>query len=526
MNAHRANNQTPLRPPPRVRIEIDGERITLAEYYHRASSYQPRAHLPGIPWRTCPSVYKTYRQRPKTAMPEVRPQDGGTVLDAATRWRTALPCLAPSTMTLDDLSAILFHGQGITDVLQFGTMTCDLRAAPSAGALYPVDVYVVAHGVEGLAPGLYHHAIKEHGLVLLKEGEFSGELEKTAGCPHLYEPAAATLIVSVMFARSGVKYRERAYRYVNMDAGHVACNLGLSATARGFGAPLIARFDDGAINALLDIDSEKEVALGLMPVGKARDDEAAADIREPLFVAVRPGPPERSDRYVRMIQVGSSQRVKEGQGRMAAHPLGRKTGREADAVPPESPIALPEPAAGDELFPVIRRRRSTRDYSSSAMSRSELSALCVAAGGAGADKEPFHSATAPLNLYAAVRHVEGIDPGVYLFDPPTRSLRLIRAGDFSTQCKRANLNQDFCRTANVVFFKTVTFDALGHPDGDRGYRYANIRSGIMGGALYLQATALGLGVCGVGAFMDDDVAAIVGSDPLTEPVLYVTAVGK
>jgi len=527
------NNQTPPRRSPRVGVEIGGEQITLAEYYHRASSYQPRAHLPGMPWRTCPSVYKTYRRRPTTALREVRPSDGGTVLDATARWRSAPPRLAPSTMTFDDLSAILFHGQGITDVLKFGTMTYDLRAAPSAGALYPVDVYAVVSRVERLAPGLYHHAIKEHSLVLLKEGDFSKELEKAAGCPHLYEPAAATLLLSVMFARSGVKYRERVYRYVNMDAGHVAYNLGVSAAARGLGAPLVARFDDGAINALLEIDTEKEAALLLMPLGKtAPDAKQTADLPEPPFAAVRPKPPESSARYVRMIHEGTSQRVGRGEGTLAAHSAHAGgadragTAREAATTPADDPIALPDPAGGDALFPVIGRRRSTRDYSSAAMTQEELSALCVAAAGDGADEDPFHAVTAPLNLYAAVRHVEGIEPGVYLFDPLARSLRLIRSGDFSAQCKRANLNQDFCRTAHVVFFKTVTFDALGRPDGDRGYRYANIRSGIMGGALYLQATALGLGVCGVGAFMDDDVAAILGSDPLTEPVLYVTAVGK
>lgn len=529
MSDPRANDETPPRRSPRVRLEIDGKQITLAEYSHRAGSYQPRAYLPGMAWRTCPSVYKTYHRKPQTALPDVRPQGGGTVLDATMCWRNALPRLSPSTMTLEDLSAILFHGQGITDVVQFGTMTCDLRAAPSAGALYPVDVYVVAHGIEGLAPGLYHHAIKEHRLHCLKEGDFSKELEKTGGCPHLYRSAAATLILSVMFARSGVKYRERVYRYLNMDTGHVAYNLGVSATARGFGAPLIARFDDGAINALLEIDTQTEAALLLMPVGKTGDGETAAGEPEPLFAAVRPDPPDRADRYVRMIHQGTSQRVKEGQAKSGAHHRGGKADREAAATRPEGAIALPDPAEGDEgdaLFPVIRRRRSTRNYSSAAMTRAELSALCVAAAGTGADNEPFHSVTAPLDLYAVVRHVEGLEGGVYLFDPPTRSLLLIRPGDFSAQCKRANLNQDFCRTAHVVFFKTVTFDALGHPDGDRGYRYANIRSGIMGGALYLQATALGMGVCGVGAFMDDDVAAIVGCDPLTEPVLYVTAVGK
>ena len=512
------------RRPPGTLIEIDGERITLAEYYHRASSYQPRAHLPGVPWRSPPSVYKSYRRKPRIALPESRPRDGGTLLEAAGRWRNAPPLLAASTMTLDDLAAVLFHGQGITDVLRFGTMTYDLRAAPSAGALYPVDVYVAAQRVEGLEPGLYHHSIQSHSLVRLKEGSFVRELEKSAGCPHLYEPAAATVFITVMFARSGVKYRERVYRYVNMDAGHVACNLGVSAAALGWGAPLVARFDDAAINDLLEIDSGKEAALLVMPLGERTGGKPAAAPREPLFASVRPGPPGSADRYVRMIHEGTSLRAEKGEGALRAHP--RMAAREAAAVPREEVIGLPEPAGSAALFPVIRRRRSTRDYSAAAMTRAELSALCVAAAGAGADREPFHAITAPLGLHAVVRNVEEIEPGVYLFDPANRSLRPVRAGDFSAQCGRANLNQDFCRTADVVFFKTVTFDALGFPDGDRGYRYANIRSGIMGGALYLQATALGMGVCGVGAFMDDQVAAIVGCDPKIEPVLYVTAVGK
>jgi len=122
--------------------------------------------------------------------------------------------------------------------------------------------------------------------------------------------------------------------------------------------------------------------------------------------------------------------------------------------------------------------------------------------------------------------VKGLPPGVYRYLPGAHALRLVKAGDFSRTCEAACVQQDFCATANVVFVKTVAWKDLFLPDGDRGYRYANIRAGVVGEGLYLQGTALGLGVCGVGAFQDPDVAALLGIDLQREVPLYVTAIGR
>jgi SagB-type dehydrogenase family enzyme len=134
--------------------------------------------------------------------------------------------------------------------------------------------------------------------------------------------------------------------------------------------------------------------------------------------------------------------------------------------------------------------------------------------------------SAPLALYVVARDVTGLDAGVYRYLPPTHSLRLVRTGDSSTACMHACLQQEFCGTADVVFIKTVQWSELFVPDGDRGYRYANLRAGVIGEGLYLQGSSLGIGACGVGAFGDPDVAAILGLDLDEEVPLYVTAVGR
>ncbi len=194
-----------------------------------------------------------------------------------------------------------------------------------------------------------------------------------------------------------------------------------------------------------------------------------------------------------------------------------------------SEVALPSPAQGLPLLEAIRARRSVRDYSNARMTLGELSGLFAASAGERAGpptKDPLLATSAPLALYAVVRNVEGLDPGVYRYSPLTHALAPRRAGDFSVAAESACSEQEFCRTADVVFVKTVRWADLFLPDGDWGYRYANLRAGVVGEGLYVEATALGLGVCGVGAFQDLDVAALVGVDPREEAPLYITAVGK
>ena len=506
---------------PSVMVGEGAAQVSMAEYYHRGSSYPARSALSGVTWQSRPAVYKEYDGAKEVSLPISEPEGGGSLLEATRTWRQGARRFAPSSLTLAELSLILFHAQGITKVQNVRGMNWDFRAAPSAGALYPSDLYVAANSVEGIAPGLYYYNVKQHSLALLRSGPCFDLLEASAGSPHYYQPAAATVIVSVTYGRTGFKYKERAYRYVNMDSGHAAFQLGVAAASLGFAAPIVARFDDQALDAFLEIDGETESSLFLMPLGRPLAIASSSDLPEPRFVSALLGATGSEEvTFCSAIHTASSFRRQAGWGRFPGFV------NEA-AAPAEEGVWLLDPARGDDLYPVIRSRRSTRDYTSDPIALDELSALCVAAvGEAEESADPLLSGSAPIILYAVVRDVEDLEPGAYRFEPATRSLVLIQEGDLSTSMRAAAGDQEFCGTADVMFVKTVRWQDLPQPDGDRGYRYANIRSGIVGGALYLQAVALGLGVCGVGAFLDGDVAELIRVDPDKEAVLYLTAVGR
>jgi SagB-type dehydrogenase family enzyme len=197
--------------------------------------------------------------------------------------------------------------------------------------------------------------------------------------------------------------------------------------------------------------------------------------------------------------------------------------------PGKGRLGLPAPAQGTSLLSAIHRRRSVRTYAGKTMEQEELSALCAASAGFGKSPisaDPLWSGSSPLDLYLSVRDVRGLAQGIYRYHPNGHSLELLRAGDFAKDTMKACLEQEFCGTANVVFFKTINWNNLSYPDGDRGYRYACLRAGFMGEGIYLQGTALDIGVCGVGAFSDGAVGKILALDPTQDACLYVTAAGK
>ena len=271
---------------PPLRVEHEGESMSVAEFYHRGCSYPARAKLSGVTWKSKPPVYKEYPDLPAIPLPDVKPDGGGSVLAAAEAWRSWGPRLAVSTMTLEDLSLLLYHGQGINKILKLPGRSFDLRCAPSAGALYPVNVYVAVNRVEGLTPGLYHFHVKRFELLRMKEGPCFDALEAACERPRAFQPAAATVILTATFGRTGFKYKDRCYRYVNMDTGHAAANLALVAASKGLAAPLLTRFDDGKLDALLGIDGREEASLLVIPLGTPLEASASVEAPppEPVFV--------------------------------------------------------------------------------------------------------------------------------------------------------------------------------------------------------------------------------------------------
>jgi SagB-type dehydrogenase family enzyme len=143
-----------------------------------------------------------------------------------------------------------------------------LRSAPSAGALYPVETYLSVQMVEGIEPGIYHYGVRDHELELLQPGDFRAEVAKAALDQGFLAEAAVVFAWTAVFARSKWKYKERAYRYVYLDAGHIAQSVALAAVALGLGSCQIAALYDDEVNAILGVDGKEESVVYMTALGR------------------------------------------------------------------------------------------------------------------------------------------------------------------------------------------------------------------------------------------------------------------
>ncbi len=188
----------------------------------------------------------------------------GLTVEKAIANRRSQRDFTDETMSLAELSHLLYYSSGVTDKRQ------GLRAAPSAGATYPIEVYAIVNNVEGLAKGIYHYLIESHELELLREGDFRNEMSRAALEERMFKQANVIVALSAVFQRTQQRYRERAQRYIFFEAGHIAQNTYLVATSLGLGACAIGAFYDDEFNRLLGLDGKNESVLYLIAVGKIR----------------------------------------------------------------------------------------------------------------------------------------------------------------------------------------------------------------------------------------------------------------
>lgn len=208
--------------------------------------------------------------------PEPTPTFWDTVLG-----RRSVRTFADAPLTLGGLSRLLWASTGVTRIAPNHLY----RAAPSAGGLYPIETYVAVRSVEGLAPGLYHYRVARaerdaegpgervfpgegHCLERLGDHDVSRELAEAALHQGMVTHAAAVFIWTAVYERSRWKYRERAYRYIYLDAGHIAAQLSLAAVALGLGTCQIGAFFDEEVDGIVGVDGEDEGTLYLTAVGR------------------------------------------------------------------------------------------------------------------------------------------------------------------------------------------------------------------------------------------------------------------
>ncbi len=226
----------------------------LARDYQNGTKYR-RGDLPGTPAdQEAVAAYKHYPDDlPRIELPHPDKLPSASFWETVARRRSQRQ-YAPADISRDNLFLLLWASQGIT---RPGHVP--FRASPSAGALFPIETYVAANRVAGLAPGLYHWQLPEERLVqLYKDPEMGAKVAAACLDQVMCEQAACSFLWTAVFGRTFQKYGDRGLRYVYLDAGHVGHSLQLAATALGLGSCNIGALFDSEVNDLLGIDGQSE----------------------------------------------------------------------------------------------------------------------------------------------------------------------------------------------------------------------------------------------------------------------------
>lgn len=195
------------------------------------------------------------------SLPE--PDTRGTVsVERALQDRNSVREFATGALPLADLSQVLWSAQGITH----GDRG---RTAPSAGALYPLEVVTVVGDVESVQPGVYRYRPRDHAMERMREGDLRGQVARAALRQSWMAQAPVILVLSGVYERTTGKYGERGIRYVHMEVGHAGQNIYLQAEARGLGTTMVGAFQDEMVREVLGLE-DRERPLGIMPVGRPR----------------------------------------------------------------------------------------------------------------------------------------------------------------------------------------------------------------------------------------------------------------
>lgn len=204
-------------------------------------------------------AYKVYSLGAHLALPDAPPRNQ---LEEVICARRSQRKFSGDPIGREALARLLFYGYGRTDGKGF------FRAVPSGGGLYPLDLYVVALRVDELPAGIYHYDVEHHRLDIVQPHDaWAGFKERVVGQGIEVDRAACAVVLTATFVRSTFKYQDRGYRMVLIEAGEVAQNIALAATALGLGTCALGGFFDDRLSELLGIDGVEEAPLLPILVG-------------------------------------------------------------------------------------------------------------------------------------------------------------------------------------------------------------------------------------------------------------------
>jgi SagB-type dehydrogenase family enzyme len=522
----------------------EADRIEAVRAYHSASKHRPGAFAPSpghMDWANQPDPWRRFNGCETVSLPL---SDAGSLRAYADLGEYREAADAPANLEM--LGLVLELGLGVSAWKSIGSNRWALRNNPSSGNLHPVEAYVVAFGVEGLAPGIYHYCPREHLLerrCQLSGDDLEGLRKRFGGVPLLIGLASIDW-------REIWKYGIRGWRYSRHDEGHAIAALRLAMAVAGWKAVI-----DPAVPV-----REMSRLLGLDRVQEFRDAEA-----ETPSLLMRVEAAGASEHQV--TDVMPLETTWEGQ----ANRLSRErrhwpqVDAIADALSDTEPGTLVAPfdfqidglaalAPEVDAGALIRRRRSAVDMDGK--TGMPLAAFVRIMGAVLPDRRrpPFDAFpyAAAIHLLIYAHRIEGLAPGLYLLSRhpgrvpeligsfgregmaleaveglPLPLWKLIAPADARVAAKTASCNQDIAADGAFAVSMIADFTHTLLVEGADAYRRLFHECGMIGQVLYLEAEAHGLNGTGIGCFLDDRVHSYVGLEPDGDwQCLYNFAVGK
>ncbi len=486
-----------------------------ASEYHSQTSYS-RHRMSGhyLDWESQPEVFKIYdgleevRTSPPASWPTTAQTDLFTQLGDASK-----------TASFANLCLVTTLTHAVTATARHAGKDFFYRSVASAGALYPFELYMAVQGVEGLTDGLYHHSAGTLSLEKLRSGRIGNALDRIL--PSGVTSREICFFITSIYYRSSWKYRDRAYRYCLLDSGHLLENLTQALRMAGLAFDLRYDFNDSGANEYLCVDSNREVCLALCLAGNAilqesEDDNQAIGCPHGLEGASRVSPSDIDYPTIREFH-SSTGLIK---AVSAPDPMFDCLG--LHAVESKSVGSAPKPTEILSYTEALFHRRSLRNLVCDKMTRDQfdliLNLMCQDADSSG------HSVDNSLVVGFSAATVESLTPGFYTLDRRNRSINLVRKGDLINEMAHICLDQMWLANCAAHFLFLTDLGALEEQYGPRGYRYAMLNAGRLGQRLYVAATALRLGCCGIGAFYDNEAANLLGLGQ-DGRVLYVVGIG-
>ena len=533
---------------------MNNKEIQHALDYHEATKHSEVSIMASrhyLDYDNRPMPFKTYLKQPRYPLTNNFPSpnlESITSIVDVEQSANSSPTQCEKSVSIVDISEILFFAAGITRVLRYSYGTYFMRAASATGALYPIESYVVCGDITpDLKAGVYHFGPADFSLTQLRIGDYRHALASTALAEREYD-TILTSPLSIIFSsfawRNAWKYQARSYRHWFWDCGVIVANLLATTASMKLPTKLIMGYVDDIVDRLLCLETLKEASIVIAPIGigscPKSDSKGNSNIQKEITELPIPKILPLSQRgeidYPEIWNMNQNSKIldrEEVESWISKQQLEQRN-QNLDIENNAEPILDRKDMSSDTGTPtkmtigeVILRRGSTRrfDNHSSIPLSTLYSILDSSTRGVPMDvftNEGVRSSV--IDTYFIANNVAGLEPGAYFFNRNLKAFDLLKRNASRQISGYLCLGQSLFSDASAVMFLMADLHKVLDDLGNRGYRVAQLEAGIIAGKIYLSSYAHSIGASGT-TFFDDAVTEFFGPHAANKSTMIAMGVG-